>query len=230
MKKLITTTILLLSVLSIYAQNISGKWEGELYQANNKFKFEIEINQSEVQIAGFSKLTTSSGQAVESKLKGFFDGDILYFTDAEQLTQGEYCTKFAKLTLLPQKQNGNLVLEGPWNASDCASVGNIKLEQKEKKNGTVKNIVSEKLSGNWTGDLVQEGIVYDFYYKVAIPAFSSNMGVSYCVIEEHGIGSVNQVFNYTFDEKNNKLTIEEYEIIYEDGEPQSWCLKNMVLD
>jgi len=231
MKKLTVLTFTLLFILPGYSQNVSGKWKGEIDQApNHNFVFEIEISEFEGKIYGYSKLTTGSGQTGEFKLKGFFDGSILYFTETKQLTTGNYCKKFAKLTMLPNKNNDKIVLEGPWNSYNCNNVGNIKLEQKEVKSTTIKNIASEKLSGTWTGDLVQEGVIYDFYYKLTIPQSNKSTGMSYAVIEEHGSGSVNQLFNYVFDEKENKLLIEEYKIIYRDGQPQNWCIKDMELD
>lgn len=111
----------ILAPFTMDAQNLTGKWSGQLSQEKGglypEYRFEMELTQKGNQIEGFSYIYANQQQFGKIKLKGTFDGKYFSFQEYEIVRQkigqnAQWCIK--KGTLAISEQKGFYFLQGLW--------------------------------------------------------------------------------------------------------------------
>jgi len=214
--------ILLFLSLSIplWAQNLSGIWEG---QADAYF-YRIDISQEQQSISGTS-YSRSADSTAEARflLTGVWQDEQLVLQEIKQLEpeDGGWCLKY--MTLRLTQADGYDVLQGTWRADGCQP-GKITL----RRRSATREVLVERETpftwqGRWSGHLSQSDREYGFFYELNLNA--DGTGQSYIVSEDNG-GTAHHDLTWTFSERDSVFTIAESAVASKTDPKWKWCIKS----
>ncbi len=230
MRKIVTVIVVGICLNGLYAQDLSGKWQGLLFQENttDTFYYEIQLAQDGDQVSGTSFSKTMNGEAsAQFSLTGIIDSASIVLQEIRQLTPEtpKWCLKYMILRLTTE--DGKLVLKGDWRAKGCIP-GKVVLTNTD----VVANSFVEKrteieelpftIDGKWTGYLSQSDRDYGFYFEINLE--EGEAGESYIVSEDNG-GSAFHHLSWKYDPKEKFLALNESEVKRKTDERWPWCIK-----
>lgn len=223
--------ILLVTVLGLCtgpvltAQDLSGRWEGNLLQQDGDgpaFRYHIEIDRKGDAVSGFARSESGDpdiGGATFS-LSGKWDGSRLLLQEVEQLSPDlpKWCLKYMQLSY--REEAGEVILEGPWTAKGC-SPGTLKLRHVGGWTGKTRQ---EELPfdtlGRWSGQLSQTDREYGFHYTVTLQ--KGGYGTSHIVSEDNGGEATHRLRWWRIGQE----VFFEEDAVIEKTDPQwPWCIK-----
>lgn len=116
--------LLLFAGTPALAQNLTGKWLGELPQANKdlKFKLEMDIVQSGKTLTGTSTFATADNHKVVFALSGTVNGRNITLDETKAVScdcdegQYQFCLKQMKGTFTVDSLNTLFVIDGTWTS------------------------------------------------------------------------------------------------------------------
>ena len=163
-KRSILLLLLSLCWISIFAQDISGKWKGKLTQGPGGFTsdyyFEMNLKQKGNIISGTSFISYNSNQfSALMSIRGTFDGTYFYYADSKILNQQgmtdstAWCIKKCRFEL--KKVGDTYELLGNWTGQTAfgyCTPGIVRVGQKASKDDSI--IATDKKEGTTDTDRI----------------------------------------------------------------------------
>lgn len=214
---------LLVNSFSAYTQAFAGHWEGQVGQADKSgyYTYQLDLTERGKQVTG-TAVSATPDKLYEAtfKVTGYWDGSRWILQEVEQLKPEtpKWCLKFATLT-----QHGDY-WEGDWTADGCKP-GTLKL-WRARSSQSINNSNDLPLSGSWQGRLSQSDRDYGFYYTLNLK--EDGTGTSAIVSDGPG-GNATHQLKWTFNAKDNAITLRESEVIEKSNPSWRWCIKSAVL-
>ena len=212
--------LLLLLVTQCYAQDLSGIWQGKVWQKDSPdtFRYEIQLQQNGEALAGQAKSQSADGtiSAIFS-LSGRATAKQITLQEVEQLQpeNARWCLKYLTLQLTDGNQ-----LTGEWTATGCRP-GFVTLQ---RTGGTYTESYTEELPfsypGRWSGHLSQSDRDYGFYYELNLR--SDGTGSSKIVSEDAGGEATHEL---KWQETETGLRFSESQVLERTDPNWKWCLK-----
>ncbi len=145
MKNFISIFFAILLFYTANCQDISGKWNGYLYQdaggLKRKYDFSMNLNQTENQISGYSKIALMDNKKIFGviSLKGKIKNSKFDFEEISIIEQGtgninvSWCIK--KGTLIYSQKGKTATIQGDWSSTfpNNCSPGSIVLTKNNNK-------------------------------------------------------------------------------------------------
>ena len=136
-----STLLLRFFTLLSDSQDVSGTWEGTLYQdpggTRTEYYFRMELKQYHGKVTGFSYISHLDEKDVYGKMNvtGTVAGDVFTFTETALLDEKKkqdmyWCIKSGKLKI--DGKGRQFALKGDWQAPTC-SPGTLQLTKLIKK-------------------------------------------------------------------------------------------------
>lgn len=209
----------LFSFTTARSQDISGDWEGSVWQADvqDTFRYQMHLEQNDNAIYGQAVSTSFDGKIEAAfEISGRFSNGTLTFQEVNQIRPSapKWCLKFAKAHLV---NNGQF--KGTWTATGCKD-GELLLRRK----GVRVEEQAFSYSGRWTGHLSQTDRPYGFFFEVNLN--TDGTGTSHIVSEGAGGEAIHQL---TWVEADNQLSFEESAVNIRTQVDWEWCLKSAFL-
>jgi hypothetical protein len=218
--------LLFLLPQTVFCQNLSGQWTGQLTQNGKQdtFFYQLDLVQNGGTITGtaFSK---SKEVIAKFEIGGLWDGTTLAIQEVQQLEPpgAKWCLKHIRLQL-----TGNQ-LEGTWEAEGCTP-GRLALWNTEYGIRNAESVppnsafrIPYSALGKWSGHLSQSDREYGFYFEMDLAA--DGTGTSTIISDNEG-GNATHQLRWTFDEAAGLLTFEETGISEKSVPGWRWCLKS----
>lgn len=229
MKRIKIVFFLFFLVAALSGQSLDGQWEGfvtmEGYEG--RFLYQITIEEEGSTINGISmSMTADSSTQVRFQLAGNRQGNQVVLQEIRQISPPppEWCLKYQQLELY--NRNDSLLLIGNWSGGVCKP-GRIYLAKRMAiRQDTLERTIPFSKIGKWTGHLDQSDRTYGFFYEIELE--EDGTGSSFIVSEGNG-GSAYHDLVWSFDPKNNQITITENEVIERTDPKWKWCIKRAVL-
>ena len=200
------------------SQDLSGDWQGIVWQADTQdtFRYQMNIKQTDNAVYGQAISTSFNGKIEAAfEISGRFADGVLTFQEVKQIRPSapQWCLKFARVQL----KSGQL--QGTWTATGCKD-GAIILQRKGEQ-------IEEQpfeYPGRWTGHLAQSDRPYGFFFEVNINA--DGTGTSHIISEGAGGEAIHQL---SWRNTKNGLAFDEASVKIRTQADWKWCLKSAFL-
>ena len=209
----------------VWAQNVSGQWQGVLTQNGiaGSFSMQMELLQEGTTLRGQARSVGS-----DTTLKAVFqisgwvgDADSVFIQDVQQLQPENpaWCLKLLSLQLIKKREGEQLV--GTWSATGCDG-GTIRLQRSGIRTEEEEVILPFTPTGKWTGQLSQSDRDYGFYFTLDLAP--DGTGTSYIVSEGSG-GEAHHALTWRYDSISGVLMFEESRVLERTVAGWKWCIK-----
>lgn len=224
----ITKTILLnlfsILAISLFGQELSGDWQGIVWQDGSKdtFMYKVQLRQDGEAVSGLATSTSKDGKIeAEFVLSGRWSAGVLIMQEVEQLRPAspQWCLKYLDIRKAPNNSNG-MVLEGTWTATACKP-GFIRMEKPIEDDGLIMREVTFDFTGRWTGHLSQTDREYGFFYEMNLLA--DGTGTSHIVSEGAGGEATHELF---WEQNGDRVYFRESQVNKRTDDQWKWCLKS----
>lgn len=205
---------------AIWGQDLSGIWQGKVWQENSTdtFLYEIRLTQTGEALAGQASSRSKNGEMnAQFSLSGRATAQEIRMQEVEQLQPASprWCLKY--LTLQNDSPNE---LRGEWTATGCRP-GFVALS---RQGATRTEELPFTYPGRWSGHLSQSDRDYGFYYEMTLKA--NGTGTSKIVSEDAGGEAIHAL---SWEETETGIRFREQEVQERTDPNWKWCLKSGTL-
>jgi hypothetical protein len=207
----------------LQGQDLSGDWQGIVWQANSQdtFIYKVQLRQNGEAISGLATSTSKDGSIeAEFVLSGRWSGGVLIMQEVEQLRPSapQWCLKYLEIRKVPDQNS--VLLEGSWTATACKP-GFIRLVKPIENDGLLMREVTFDFEGHWVGHLSQSDREYGFFFEMDLQA--DGTGTSHIVSEGAGGEATHELF---WEQNGDRLYFRESEVNDRTDDKWKWCLKS----
>ncbi len=233
MKYITTLFSFFLLIFHADAQNLGGRWAGEVTQEGKPgiFLYEINLTQTGETVSGTATSRKKEGGSEAAfEVGGVWDGSTLTLQEVRQTQppNARWCLKHIRLQLADCE--GVACLKGNWEAEGCTP-GKMELSRDEESGmrddaaGAASSLIPppSSLTGRWFGRLSQSDREYGFYFEMDLK--EDGTGVSKIYSDGEG-GNATHRLNWTWDEPSGALRFEETGIEEKSVADWRWCIKS----